>query len=98
MPVSMDVALSAQIALVKRLDTIAHNVANVSTAGFRADGVSFESLVSQQTKDPTAFASSGQTHVSRAAGPITNTNNPLDVAIQGDAWFAFEGPSGTVYT
>ncbi len=98
MPVSMDVALSAQIALVKRLDTIAHNVANASTVGFRADEVSFESLVSQQTKDPTAFTSAGETHISRAAGSIINTNNPLDVAIQGDAWFAIQGPSGTVYT
>ena len=29
---------------------------------------------------------------------MTKTDNPLDVAIQGDGWFAFQGPSGPIYT
>ena len=40
------VALSAQIALERRLNTIADNVANASTVGFRATGVKFEDVVS----------------------------------------------------
>ena len=36
------VALSAQVALQRRLETIAANVANLNTVGYRADGVTFE--------------------------------------------------------
>ncbi|RVD50489.1 flagellar biosynthesis protein FlgF, partial [Mesorhizobium sp. M8A.F.Ca.ET.023.02.2.1] len=43
---SLYVALSAQMALERRLDTIADNVANASTVGFRATGVKFEDVVS----------------------------------------------------
>ena len=39
------VALSAQIALEKRLTTIADNVANMSTVGYRATEVKFEDVV-----------------------------------------------------
>ncbi len=98
MPVNLDVALSAQIALTKRLDTIANNVANSSTVGFRADEISFESLVSRQTKTPTSFTTSGQAHISRNNGAMIKTNNPLDIAVQGNAWLAFQGPNGVVYT
>jgi hypothetical protein len=36
------VSLSAQVALERRLETIANNVANMNTVGYRAEGVSFE--------------------------------------------------------
>ena len=39
---SLYVALSAQVAMEKRLNTIANNVANMNTGGFRADEVKFE--------------------------------------------------------
>jgi len=55
-------------------------------------------LVSKQTKTPTAFTTSGQTHISRSNGGLVSTNNPLDIAVQGDAWLAFQGPNGVVYS
>ena len=42
METALPVALSAQLAMSKRLDTIAHNVANSRTTGFRADRVAFD--------------------------------------------------------
>ncbi len=98
MTVSMDVALSAQIALVNRLETIAHNVANSTTVGFRADEINFESLVSRKNAQPIAFTSTGETQISRSVGSLMNTNNVLDIAIQGNAWFGIQGPNGIVYT
>jgi flagellar basal-body rod protein FlgF len=95
---SLYVTLSAQVAMEKRLNTIANNVANMNTGGFRADEVKFEEILSLAAKEHVSFASSGQNFVSRRTGPITKTDNPLDVAIQGEAWFAFNGPSGAVYT
>ena len=41
------VALSAQVALERRLETVASNVANMNTPGYRADGVSFEAEVAK---------------------------------------------------
>ncbi|TJW67944.1 MAG: flagellar basal-body rod protein FlgF [Mesorhizobium sp.] len=95
---SLYVALSSQIALERRLDTIADNVANASTIGFRATGVKFEDVVSGTGPKSVSFASSGKTYLSTAHGSMTETGNPFDFAIQGDAWFAIETPTGTVMT
>jgi flagellar basal-body rod protein FlgF len=92
------VALSAQKALMRRIDTIANNVANVSTGGFRAEEVTFETALSDMNKDPVAFASTGTSYISKRPGEIVRTDNPLDVAVQGDAWLAVQTPAGTVYT
>ena len=95
---SLYVALSSQIALERRLDTIADNVANASTIGFRATGVKFEDVVSGTGPKSVSFASSGKTYLSNAHGSMTETGNPFDFAIQGDAWFAIDTPVGTVMT
>lgn len=94
----MYVALSAQVALERRLDTIAQNVANLGTVGYRADEVKFDSVLSGAGRDSTAFVSSGDTYISRRSGGLTKTGNELDVAVQGDGWLAINTPSGVVYT
>ena len=95
---SLYVSLSSQLALQKRLDTIADNVANASTVGFRATGVKFEDVVSGAGQRSVSFASAGQTYLSTANGPLTETGNPFDFAVQGNAWFALQTPGGTVMT
>ena len=92
------VSLSGQLALQRRLDTIANNLANVSTAGFRSEEVKFSSLISRTGAEPVAFATEGETYLSRTPGALVKTDNPLDVAVQGDAWLAINTPAGTVYT
>lgn len=92
------VALSGQIAAQQRLDTIAHNVANASTPGFRAEEVTFSTVVSDKGRSPVEFLSSGEHYISRQSGPIVGTGNPLDVAVAGNAWFALETPNGLAYT
>lgn len=99
MQTSLPVALSAQIAMEKRLTTIANNVANVGTAGFRAEEVKFESYLSTTDRSRVAFTSAGEHFISTRSGALTQTGNELDMAISGDAWFAFQGGGGnTVYT
>ena len=98
MQTSLPVALSAQLAMEKRLDTIADNIANSRTAGFRATEVKFESYLSAAGKEPVAFASEGKTYISTRAGELNQTGNPLDVAVNGDAFFAVQGPKGPIYT
>lgn len=92
------VTLSAQVALERRLTTIAANVANQSTPGYRAEEVEFKTLVSKAGDVPVAFASQGDTYISRRSGVPSKTDNPLDVAVQGDSWLALQTPAGTVYT
>ncbi|MCI0467533.1 MAG: flagellar basal-body rod protein FlgF [Beijerinckiaceae bacterium] len=93
------VTLSAQAALERRLTTIAANVANQSTPGYRAEEVDFKTFVSRAGGTPVAYASPGGTYVSRRAGVPLKTDNPLDVAVQGDCWLALKAPTGTtVYT
>ncbi len=92
------VTLSGQVALEKRLDTVAANIANMNTAGYRAQGVAFSSLLSSVGERPASFVTTGTDYISRAQGAMTKTDNPLDVAVQGDAWFAVQTPDGTAYT
>lgn len=95
---SLYVSLSSQVALERRMETIANNVANMNTSGFRAEGVKFETALSTAGEDNVAFASGGEAYISRRAGPMNFTGNSLDVAIGGDGWFGLESPAGTVYT
>jgi flagellar basal-body rod protein FlgF len=95
---NFSVALSAQISLQKRLDTIANNVANASTAGYRAEEVKFETLLSQASSTPVAFASAGQSYLSRTSGEMVRTDELFDVAVQGDAWLGIQTPTGAAYT
>jgi len=92
------VGLSAQLALQRRLDTVANNVANASTAGFRAEQMSFEELISKGGETAVSFVSQGRNHLSSEAGELTQTDNPLDIAVRGDAWLAIQTPTGTAYT
>ncbi len=92
------VGLSAQLALQRRLETIAANVANASTAGYRAEEIKFETLLSQTPAEPVAFASTGESYLSRRSGELVKTGNLFDLAVEGDAWLAVETPAGQVYT
>lgn len=92
------VGLSAQLALDRRLSTIANNVANAGTTGYRAEGVSFSTVISQTVPLRTAFSSNGRDMVDTRAGSLTKTENSLDVAIQGTGLIAIATPAGTAYT
>lgn len=92
------VTLSAQASIERRLATIAANLANQSTPGYRAEEVDFKALVSRAGDTPVAYVSPGNSFISRRSGEPIKTDNPLDVAVQGDAWMALQAPSGTMYT
>ena len=98
MKVSFPVAVSGQLALAKQLDSIANNIANSRTAGFRAEATSFSSVISRTGPQPVTFSRDRGTYITRQAGPLVKTGNPLDVAVQGEAWMAVQSPNGTVYT
>jgi flagellar basal-body rod protein FlgF len=95
------VSLSSQIALEKRLTTVADNIANMNTVGFRATDVKFDEVLSRTQNDlnaKIAFVNQGNDYLSTRAGEVQHTNSPLDFAVKGDAWFAISTPAGMVLT
>lgn len=82
----------------KRMETIANNVANSTVAGFRGEETKFEAMLSNASTESVAYCSHGDTYITREAGPVIRTDNPLDIAVQGDAWLAIQTPSGIAYT
>lgn len=92
------VAVSAQVSLEKRLETIADNIANMNTVGFRATGVSFEAQLARAGDSSFNYVSSGEDFISRRLGGLIKTGNSLDFAVQGDGWFAIQTPDGIAYT
>jgi flagellar basal-body rod protein FlgF len=100
------IGLSRQIALHRELEVVANNVANINTTGYKADGAVFEEFLS-----PTAshgdflggdrrlsYVQDRATWHDFRQGPIQITGNPLDVALDGDAFLVVQSPRGERYT
>lgn len=98
MQTGLYVSLSSQLALDRRMATLADNVANSSTVGFRATEVKFNQVVSDQKTADVAFVSQGREFISTRSGGLTQTGGTLDFAIKGEAWFQVETPSGPTLT
>jgi flagellar basal-body rod protein FlgF len=100
------VGLSRQSALSRELDVIANNIANLNTTGFKADGAVFqEHLMAGATGSGlrsvdrrVSFVTDHATWHDQRAGPVQQTGNPLDVAIDGNAFFVVQTPRGERYT
>ena len=98
MDMSTPVGLSGQLALARRLETIASNVANAGTAGYKAESVTFATVVSKTQPFVTSFTFDGGPHVDMSGGGFKQTGNPLDVALRGKGFLAISTPQGTAYT
>ena len=81
----------------KRYDIIANNLSNIETVGYKKDVPVFyktlsAALSSQIAGDPVESVTSFQ------QGDLQVTQNPLDVAIEGEGFFKVKTPNGTRYT
>ena len=92
------VALSSQISLEKRMNTIADNLANMNTVGFRATQMKFDDVMAKVEGAKVDYVSTGQEYLSTDNGAMVQTKNPLDFAIRGDAWFSVDSPQGAALT
>ncbi|MDZ7783988.1 MAG: flagellar basal-body rod protein FlgF [Halioglobus sp.] len=73
----------------------AHNLANASTAGFRADLLSARSAYTDgESADTRVYAAMRNTGIDFSHGAINATGRNLDVAVNGDGWMAVSLPDG----
>ena len=74
---------------------VAHNLANASTTGYRAQEHKLRAIPIVGDGAPTrVFAVDASVANDFTPGPIQATGRPLDVAIQGQGWIAVEGRDG----
>lgn len=89
------VALSRQQALASELSSVANNVANADTTGYRRDVFIFSEYVNALRGEPSLSQTRiGGRMIDAAQGDFVATNAPLDVAIEGAGYFTVETPAG----
>jgi len=82
--------------LLERQATLAHNLANASTTGFRADTVGLRAVPTTGEQAGTrVFTVETTTGSDFTPGPLTSTSRELDVAVQGQGWLAVQASDGT---
>jgi flagellar hook protein FlgE len=94
-------ALSGLTADTTALNVVGDNLANMNTQGFKSSNINFEDAMNEATATLQVGAGVGQTLTARdfTQGNISNTGQPLDLAIQGSGFFVVQNPSGqTMYT
>lgn len=88
--------LTRQSGLLREIQVIAHNIANLSTTGYRREGVLFSEymrdLDGEETPLSMAAANARQTYMTQ--GTLTMTGGTLDLAIEGDGFFQIETAQG----
>lgn len=104
-------AATGMIGQQTNIDTIAHNLANVNTTGFKKSKVNFQDLVYETVKPAGTETLNGVVpegiqigHGAKPAsvaklftqGNMINTNNPLDLAIEGNGFFQVDLPDGSI--
>jgi flagellar basal-body rod protein FlgF len=92
------IAAAGAVAQSTALDATANNIANATTAGFRGDRVTFREALATARSPDVGLVSTGTTRVDSQAGALTATENPLDLALDGDGYFAIQTPGGPRYT
>jgi len=98
------IALSRQNALWRQMEVIANNMANANTPAYKGEQMMFrEYLVdtrssTRATGTKLSFVQDMGLLRDTREGPLTKTDNPLDVAIHGDGYFQIETQAGMRYT
>lgn len=82
--------------ILEQQATTAHNLANVTTTGFRAQIDAFRAVPVVGEGMPTrAFVVNATVGADFSSGPLQMTGRDLDVAVKGKGWLALQMPDGT---
>jgi flagellar basal-body rod protein FlgG len=98
MPEGIYSAAAGMAAQQTRLDALANDIANVNTTGYKQQRLGFRDLVYQAEQGVPIGAGSAPVDVGRsfAQGGLTETGDPLSVAIVGQGFFQVRRADGSV--
>ena len=88
--------ITRQMGLVRELDTLAQNVANASTTGYKAESLVFvEHVTAAHREGPSMSMGHAKSRFTDLdPGGVTMTGGTFDLAIEGDGFFQVAGPDG----
>ncbi|HIJ43916.1 MAG: flagellar basal-body rod protein FlgF [Rhodospirillales bacterium] len=98
------IALSRQGVLRRQMNTVANNIANMNTTGFKSEKMMFvQHLVRSRggeniRGEKIAFVRDVATMRDLSEGPLQATGNPLDIAVREDGYLVVESGQGNRYT
>jgi flagellar basal-body rod protein FlgF len=98
-------ACAGLAAQTQALELVAHNLANLSTTGYRGQETTFRSLLVGHPVNANAinaaindFGVLGNSRLDMTAGSLIPTGNPLDAALSGRGFFSVQTTQGVLYT
>ena len=106
---SFESASKGMIALTEQLDNTAMNLSNVNTAGYKKTELTFKNIYDAKVVENTGTLLCGNTrnigtlsmgsetnrvHYDFSQGALQRTDNPMDLAIEGDGFFKIQSPTG----
>jgi len=98
------ISLSRQAALERQMETISNNMANANTPAFKAQETMFREYLMKTRASNSLLGSKlsfvqdvGQVRDTRE-GPLSKTDNPLDLALHGDGYYSVETETGMRFT
>jgi flagellar basal-body rod protein FlgF/flagellar basal-body rod protein FlgG len=99
-------ACTALVSKTQALDSVANNLANVNTSGYRAERNQFSSVLANASVTGSSplnlavnnFGVLGSTRLDLTSGSLQKTGNDLDFAINGSGFFAVQTAAGQMYT
>jgi flagellar basal-body rod protein FlgF len=99
-------ACTALVARMQAMSTIADNLANASTVGYRAEEDNFSAALQSAGVGPESglnrainnYGIVSSTTFDFSQGELQKTGNPLDLAIEGQGFFVVQTPNGPMYT
>jgi flagellar basal-body rod protein FlgF len=96
MDVASYVALTRQTGLNREIQSVANNIANVSTTGYQREGVVFAEMVESLPVEggSIAMTSARGRFTDQLQGALVPTGGTLDFAIEGDGYFTILTPQG----
>lgn len=88
--------LTRQSGLMQEMQILANNIANASTAGFKAEGLMFaEHIKALGPQTPSlSMATASVQDTAMVQGGLNQTGGTFDLAIEGDGFFLVETPDG----
>lgn len=90
------IGISRQSGLLREMNAIANNIANINTNGFRRESVMFSAIMEnlETSADDISLATANNRFMDLSPGEIQHSGNPLDVAIESDGFFMVRTEAG----